>query len=121
MGTDPSGQTQRNLFGQIDGTANPLPADADYDQLLYSDGADRRWMRGGTSLVLRRIRMTMDTWEEIERSSRELTIGRKLDSGAPLTGTAEHNRVDRHSHRVTHRPGSATDPGRDDPAATVQL
>ncbi|MGX1769637.1 Dyp-type peroxidase [Dietzia sp. NPDC055343] len=94
VGTDPSGQTQRNLFGQIDGTANPAPTDVDYDQLLYSDGADRRWMRGGTSLVLRRIRMTMDTWEEIERSSRELTIGRTLATGAPLTGTTEHDPAD---------------------------
>ncbi|MEX6466045.1 Dyp-type peroxidase [Dietzia cinnamea] len=94
VGTDPSGQTQRNLFGQIDGTANPAPTDVDYDQLLYSDGADRRWMRGGTSLVLRRIRMTMDTWEEIERSGRQLTIGRTLATGAPLTGTTEHDPAD---------------------------
>ncbi|MGX1857098.1 Dyp-type peroxidase [Dietzia sp. NPDC055340] len=95
VGTDPSGRTQRNLFGQIDGTVNPTPeGDMDFDQILYSDGSDQRWMRGGSALVLRRIRMTMDTWEEIDRNSRELSVGRTLDTGAPLTGTAEHDPAD---------------------------
>lgn len=94
VGTDPSGRTQRNLFGQIDGTENPRPDDVDFDQILFSDGSDQRWMRGGSSLVLRRIRMTMDTWEEIDRTSRELSVGRRLDTGAPLTGTEEHDPPD---------------------------
>ena len=99
VGTDPTGRTQRNLFGQIDGTENPRPDDVDFDQLVFSDGraADgqvQQWMRGGSSLVLRRIRMTMDTWEEIDRNSRELSVGRKLDTGAPLTGSAEHDPPD---------------------------
>ena len=94
VGTDPSGQTQRNLFGQIDGTENPRPDDIDFDQILFSDGSDQRWMRGGSSLVLRRIRMTMDTWEEIDRTSRELSVGRRLDTGAPLTGRDERDPAD---------------------------
>ena len=95
VGTDPSGRTQRNLFGQLDGTVNPREEqDPDFDQILFSDGSDQRWMRGGSSLVLRRIRMTMDTWEEIDRNSRELSVGRKLDTGAPLTGTDEHDPAD---------------------------
>lgn len=94
VGTDPSGRTQRNLFGQLDGTVNPAPTESDFETLLFSDGADQRWMRGGTSLVLRRIRMTMTTWEEIDRHSRELSVGRKLDSGAPLTGAVEHDPAD---------------------------
>ena len=100
VGTDPAGRTQRNLFGQIDGTVNPTPeGDMDFDQILYSDGrsSDGRvqpWMRGGSALVLRRIRMTMDTWEEIDRTSRELSVGRTLDTGAPLGGVAEHDPAD---------------------------
>ncbi|MEW1937714.1 Dyp-type peroxidase [Dietzia maris] len=99
VGTDPSGRTQRNLFGQIDGTENPRPDDVDFDQILFSDGRGshgraQRWMRGGSSLVLRRIRMTMDTWEEIDRTSRELSVGRRLDTGAPLTGAHEHDPAD---------------------------
>ena len=94
VGTDPTGRTQRNLFGQIDGTVNPTEEDVDFDQILFSDGSDQRWMRGGTSLVLRRIRMTMDTWEQIDRYSREMSVGRRLDTGAPFTGTAEHDPAD---------------------------
>ena len=100
VGTDPTGRTQRNLFGQLDGTVNPRPEqDMDFDQIVYSDGrmSDGQvqpWMRGGTALVLRRIRMTMDTWEEIDRTSRELSVGRTLDTGAPLTGEAEHDPAD---------------------------
>ena len=94
VGTDPSGRTQRTLFGPIDGTVNPSEEEVDFDQILYSDGSDQRWMRGGSALVLRRIRMTMDTWEEIDRNSRELSVGRTLDTGAPLTGTAEHDPAD---------------------------
>ena len=71
----------------------------DFDQILYSDGrsSDGRvqpWMRGGSALVLRRIRMTMDTWEEIDRTSRELSVGRTLNTGAPLGGVAEHDPAD---------------------------
>ncbi|MBB1045905.1 Dyp-type peroxidase, partial [Dietzia sp. DQ11-44] len=99
VGTDPSGRTQRNPFGQIDGTVNPTEQDVDFDQVLFSDGTSsdgqvQRWMRGGSSLVLRRIRMTMDTWEEIDRTSRELSVGRRLDTGAPLTGVHEHDPAD---------------------------
>ena len=94
VGTAATGHTQRNLLGQLDGTVNPSPEDDDYDRLLFSDGSDQRWMRGGSSLVLRRIRMDLDDWEQIDRNSRELTVGRTLDTGAPLTGTAEHDPAD---------------------------
>ena len=47
VGTDPSGRTQRNLFGQLDGTVNPAPAESDFEALLFSDGAEQQWMRGG--------------------------------------------------------------------------
>ncbi|WP_132994105.1 Dyp-type peroxidase [Gordonia zhaorongruii] len=79
----------RNLFGQVDGTVQP--ADDRYDDLVWDDGSDQQWMAGGTSLVLRRIAMNMDTWEAIDRPGRELSLGRTLDNGAPLTGTAEHD------------------------------
>ena len=35
-------------------------------------------------MVVRRIRMNVDTWEKLDRSSRENAVGRKLDTGAPL-------------------------------------
>ena len=78
---------RRNLFGQVDGTVQP--SDDRHDDLVWDDGAEQAWMAGGTSLVLRRIAMNMDTWEALDRRGRELSVGRSLDTGAPLTGTTE--------------------------------
>lgn len=79
--------TMRNLFGQVDGTVQP--ASDTHDRLLWDDGGEQSWMADGTSLVLRRIAMNMDTWEGVDRRGRELSMGRTLDTGAPLTGTDE--------------------------------
>ncbi len=90
-GSHPSGTTMRNLFGQVDGTTNPpLAADEFATRVWIQDG----WLTGGTSFVLRRIRMDLDTWDEVDRVGRENAVGRTLDTGAPLTGTAEHDEPD---------------------------
>ncbi len=89
-GTLTPGSTPRNLMGQVDGTANPKPGTADFDDIVWtSDGPD--WVRGGSGLVIRRIRMELDTWDAMERDDKEQVIGRRLDNGAPLTGTEEHD------------------------------
>ncbi|MEV0388768.1 Dyp-type peroxidase [Nonomuraea sp. NPDC050643] len=83
---DPS---RRNLMGQLEGTVNPV----DLDRAVWiSQGP--AGLRGGTTLVLRRIRMLLETWDIADRVAREFTIGRRLDTGAPLTGTAEHDPPD---------------------------
>lgn len=87
----PDGATPRNLMGQVDGTVNPS-ADADVDRLVWYSGDD--WFRGGTFMVLRRIRMELDTWDELDPSAMEATVGRRLSNGAPLTGTVEHDEPD---------------------------
>ncbi len=90
-GSHPSGTTMRNLFGQVDGTTNPPVAADDFATRVWiTDG----WLAGGTSLVLRRIRMNMATWDEADRVGRENAVGRTLDTGAPLTGTKEHDEPD---------------------------
>jgi dye decolorizing peroxidase len=43
---------------------------------------------------LRRIRAEMDAWDEVDRQSKELFVGRRLDTGAPLTGSREHDEPD---------------------------
>ena len=53
-----------------------------------------RHMRGGTCMVVRRIAMNLDTWEELDRTSREVAMGRYLESGAPLTGKEEFDTAD---------------------------
>ncbi|WP_373861481.1 Dyp-type peroxidase [Micromonospora saelicesensis] len=91
-GVEPGGHTQRNLFGQLDGTANPRPGAPMEAALWVPDGPT--WLRDSTTLVLRRINMNMETWDLLGRTDRELAVGRRLDTGAPLTGTAEHDEPD---------------------------
>ncbi|WP_067184918.1 Dyp-type peroxidase [Microtetraspora niveoalba] len=87
------GTTQRNLMGQLDGTVNPAPGTADFDRAVWIiDGPE--WLRGGTTLVLRRIHMDLETWDAADRVAREFSVGRRLDNGAPLTGRAEHDDPD---------------------------
>ena len=102
-GSEPSGTTMRNLMGQVDGTINPAPADEDFASLVWIDRGDDRadggsdvpaWLHGGSALVLRRIRMQLDTWDMVDRPGREQTIGRSLADGSPLTGGDEHTPVD---------------------------
>jgi len=90
-GSEASGTTMRNLFGQVDGTVNLEPGTPDFENLVWvRDG----WLAGGTSLVLRRIRMNLDKWDRLDRGGREQSVGRYLSNGAPLTGTHEHDEPD---------------------------
>lgn len=86
-GAAPHAETGRNLMGQKDGTENPRNDDAFAEQVWA--GADAGWFAGGTQLVLRRIAMNLDTWDLLGRADKESAIGRRLDSGAPLTGVDE--------------------------------
>ncbi|MGV0794789.1 Dyp-type peroxidase [Mycolicibacterium sp. XJ1819] len=92
-GADASGATMRNLMGQIDGTVN-LRDEAEFDRLVWDDGAEQQWFAGGTVLLVRRIRAEMDTWDELDRDAKELVVGRRLDTGAPLTGDKEFDEPD---------------------------
>jgi dye decolorizing peroxidase len=92
-GSEQSGASMRNLMGQVDGTANLREA-AQFDRNVWDDGTTQPWFAGGTVLVVRRIRAEMDTWDELDRSSKELAVGRRLDTGAPLTGQLESDQPD---------------------------
>ncbi|MET7282706.1 Dyp-type peroxidase [Kribbella sp. NPDC005582] len=97
--TGPDGQpvTGRNLFGQVDGTGNPAVGTPEFDATVWT--AD-----GGTTLVVRRIQLNLDTWDELTRSEQERAVGRKLSTGAPLTGTAEHDELDLDARDADGRP-----------------
>lgn len=92
-GAEKPGATMRNLMGQVDGTVNPAPTDDDFASLVWLP-EEAGWLAGGSALVLRRIRMELDTWDMIDRPGREQTIGRKLSDGSPLTGGTEHTPID---------------------------
>ena len=93
-GPDPHTSSMRNLFGQVDGTANPAPGSADFDAAVWARDDAPAWLLGGTSFVLRRIAMDLDAWDAVDRTAREASVGRRLDTGAPLTGTKETDPLD---------------------------
>ncbi|MFM6974629.1 MAG: iron uptake transporter deferrochelatase/peroxidase subunit [Agromyces sp.] len=88
--------TPRNLFGFKDGTAN-LKAE-DTEQLAASVWVDTSdgpaWLTGGSYLVARRIRMTIETWDHAQLGEQEKVIGRSKAEGAPLSGGREFSEVD---------------------------
>jgi dye decolorizing peroxidase len=88
-GSAPAGTTMRNLMGQVDGTVNPAAGTPEFDAAVWATGP--AWFTGGTVLVLRRIAMNLETWDAFDRAGKELVTGRRLDTGAPLTGTVEHD------------------------------
>lgn len=88
-GTD---ATPRNLMGQLDGTGNPRPADAGFGEHVFATGPP--WMRGGSYLVFRRIRMLLEDWDALPRNRQEQVVGRRKDTGAPLSGGTEFTPLD---------------------------
>jgi dye decolorizing peroxidase len=86
----PGSTATRNLMGQVDGTVNPGPDDLDA-AVWIDDGPP--WLSGGTILVLRRIRMLLDTWEILDLDVQESVIGRRLDTGAPIGAEVETDPV----------------------------
>lgn len=87
--------TMRNLMGQVDGSNNPKPGERDFNQRVFvpKDGSPA-WMAGGSYVVVRRIRMLLDDWEELSRAKQEKVIGRRKSDGAPLTGGSEQTDPD---------------------------
>ncbi|MGP4030771.1 Dyp-type peroxidase [Pseudarthrobacter sp. 1C304] len=94
FGSEKSGTTMRNLFGQVDGTTNPAPGSTEHERVVWGGGDIPAWTDNGTSVVIRRIAMNLDKWDEVDRVGREESVGRRLSSGAPLTGTHEHDEPD---------------------------
>lgn len=88
QGVSPSGNRQRNLMGQVDGTDNPALHSADFNNLVWINNGPS-WALGGTILVLRRIAMQLHTWDKLGRTDKEQVIGRNLQNGAPLGGKHE--------------------------------
>ena len=92
-GSEPADTTPRNLFGQRDGTANPAAGSAELAQAVWSQQGPE-WARGGSHLVIRRIRMDLDTWDDLGRFAKETATARRMEDGAPVTGGREHDKPD---------------------------
>ncbi|MET0954420.1 MAG: Dyp-type peroxidase, partial [Cryobacterium sp.] len=81
--TSTSQATPRNLFGFKDGTANiKAEESAAVTEHLWVGGNDGpAWMTGGSYLVARRIRMTIETWDRTSLREQETVIGRNKGEG----------------------------------------
>lgn len=88
----PKGETPRNLMGFRDGTSNPAADDpAEMDRYVWVGAEGPAWMRGGSYLVNRRIRIALERWDRMKRGFQEETVGRAKDSGAPLGASHERD------------------------------
>ena len=94
--TNTAQATPRNLLGFKDGTRNIKS-----EQTQLMDGyvwagaeAGQSWMRGGSYLVARKIRMFIENWDRDYLQDQEHVIGRSKVSGAPLSGGTEFTAPD---------------------------
>ncbi len=97
--------TPRNLMGFKDGTQNPIAvarpsASAETHPtrpargVVWAGDEGPAWMRGGSYLVVRRIRIALEHWDNTDLDFQEETIGRHKYSGAPLGGKHEFDPLD---------------------------
>jgi deferrochelatase/peroxidase EfeB len=88
-------ETPRNLMGFRDGTNNPSIADPGaMGKLVWVGNEGPDWMRGGSYLVARRIRIALEHWDRMQVAFQEQTVGRHKYSGAPLGGKSEFDPLD---------------------------
>ncbi len=102
--------TPRNLFGFKDGTANVKAEDTGQvnEHVFVPGGDSQAWMAGGSYLVTRKIRMTIETWDRASLREQERVIGRTKGEGAPLSGGTEFTAVDLDTARADGSPAIDT-------------
>jgi deferrochelatase/peroxidase EfeB len=88
--------TPRNLLGFKDGTRNiKAEQTALMDEHVWIGAeTDQPWLRGGSYLVARRIRMFVENWDRDFLQDQQDTIGRAKVSGGPLSGGTEFTAPD---------------------------
>ena len=84
-------QTPRNLMGQKDGTANFSSDTAEFENTVWINQGPAA---GGTIMVIRRIAMDLEKWETLSPDLKSKSIGRDIETGAPLSGGDEFTPVD---------------------------
>ena len=100
-------ETPRNLMGFKDGTQNPVsrppleqsagqvkPNPGSLEDVVWVSDEGPDWMRGGSYLVVRRIRMALEHWDRMEVDFQEQVFGRQKYSGAPLGEKNEFDPLD---------------------------
>jgi deferrochelatase/peroxidase EfeB len=95
--TTTTGQrTPRNLLGFKDGTRNIKAEQTGLmdDYVWVGRETDQPWLRGGSYLVARKIRIFVENWDRDYLRDQQNVIGRHKVSGAPLTGGTEFTAPD---------------------------
>jgi deferrochelatase/peroxidase EfeB len=107
----PDGRTGRNLMGFKDGTNNLDATDPAVmgRNVWVGSGDGPAWMRGGTYLVTRRIRIRIERWDASDLDEQETDVGRRKVSGAPFGARSEFTPVvpehePKHSHIMLANP-----------------
>jgi len=86
------GQTGRNQMGFLDGTMNVATNDPKaMDQFVWVGPEGPAWLRGGSYMVIRPIRISLEHWDEMKVAFQEESIGRHKASGAPIGKKHEHD------------------------------
>jgi len=89
------GTTPRNLFGFKDGTANVLHQTTEgYDQVVWAGEDEPEWIKGGTYMAFRKIRMLLEVWDRSSMAEQQDTFGRYKESGAAYGKQGEFDEVD---------------------------
>jgi deferrochelatase/peroxidase EfeB len=98
-GYDPK-VTPRNLMGFKDGTFNVAvtdPAVMNQHVWVGDEGAGpdgQAWMRGGSYMVARPIRIALEHWDRMKLAFQEQTVGRTKVEGAPIGKAHEFDPID---------------------------
>jgi deferrochelatase/peroxidase EfeB len=89
-----AGETPRNQMGFKDGTMNVSTRDAAAMQKFVWVGAEGPdWMRDGSYMVVRPIRIALEHWDRMKLGFQEQTVGRHKYSGAPIGKQHEFDRL----------------------------
>jgi deferrochelatase/peroxidase EfeB len=87
--------TPRNLMGFKDGTMNSnVHPPTNLGATLWAGADGPAWMAGGSYLVYRRIRITLEHWDRLPPASQEQVIGRQKLTGAPVGASGEFDPLD---------------------------
>ena len=99
----------RDLLGFKEGMINPSTEKELDDFVWVGAGQDQPWMQGGTYVVVRRIRILLDQWDEQSLGAQERVIGRSKSSGAPLGTRSPNASLDLDTRTDSGQPAIAAD------------
>jgi deferrochelatase/peroxidase EfeB len=98
-------QTPRNLMGFKDGTINPSIKDPKaMAKFVWVGDEGPAWMCGGTYMVVRKIRISLEHWDRMKLEFQEQVVGRHKYSGAPLSGKKEKDKLDLNANDADGNP-----------------